>query len=488
MALSTQAESLINAFEHAPGVTHEHATNLRAVINASPTLIDQVNAAVASGQLKHFAPLPAGEHAGGSYNGRSQTMNLPLASLAGAKGFGAVGGSLTFVLGHELQHGVNNAATVQAYAAFNAQVRAVAHSPAAVHDYTPAVERIIGANRRDEAGAEIAGWNAVASRVRAEDPNVTLERMYAAQPGRMADFIAVDYSSGAAQYTLKPGLTLDSDMSMPVTAANVETMGRNYFDKGGADARLGHNGNSSYANFYGAYAISVVAQNERAYAQPFHGAAPKLALDMNRLHLSESTIEQNGVDLGSNHTPVAYYDSSTTPATLHHFNHTATTHTFVPVHALQAAHEDARATRGNDPRHPSHPGHALYGQVEAAVARLDAAHGRSSDATSERVTASLYALAQSHGMSSVSDVVTGNAAPGVAAGERLFVVQGGLDSPANRIAYMPTAEAIAAPVGDTLQRAAAVSVPQAVAQQHAEPAPRAPEPVRDQVHMHAIAR
>lgn len=448
MPLTKESKALLTAFEHQTGVTADQVKNLREVINASPALVTQINAAVSAGHLKHFAVLPAGTNAGGSYDGATKTMNLPLSILTAPSGGKIDAGEVTFVLGHELQHGFNHAATTNAYTKFSHDVLTTAKSAAAVHDYTGEVGALIGTNRRDEAGAEIAGWNATVGRVHAVNPKATLKDIYDAQPARMQDFIDRDATTTPPTYTMKANLTVGKDLKMAATAANLEGMGVNYFDKPGNVSGLGQNGNSSYADYYGAYAASVVAQTERDNAKPFHGVAPHLTLDMKRLNLHESIMEQNGINLGGHHTPVGYYDSSTTPPTLHHFNHTATTHTYVPIHA----HGAQPPLTMSDPRHPEHPDHALYAQVADAVARLDATHGRTRDATSENVIGNMFALAQANGMKSVSDVVASVAAPGVEAGSRLFVVENGKDNPSHTTAYMATTEALKPVQADVVQR------------------------------------
>ena len=153
-----------------------------------------------------------------------------------------------FTLGHELQHGFNHAATMQAYATFQKEAMQATKSH---HDYTAAIGNLIAANRRDEAGAEIAGWNAVVSMVKTTHSNPTLEDVYKAQPARLSDFIVVSRASTTA-YTLKPNLILNADFTLSPTPDNLEAMGQNFFDKIPDDTRLGALGNSDYANYYGA--------------------------------------------------------------------------------------------------------------------------------------------------------------------------------------------------------------------------------------------
>jgi hypothetical protein len=63
--LSSQPQALLPAFGQQQGVAADQVRNLEGVISSSPTLVHQVNAAVASGHLTEFQLLPAGTHAGG---------------------------------------------------------------------------------------------------------------------------------------------------------------------------------------------------------------------------------------------------------------------------------------------------------------------------------------------------------------------------------------------------------------------------------------
>ena len=231
--------------------------------------------------------MPPGAHAGGSYDGDSKTMNLPLSILTAPTGGAIDAGEVTFVLGHELQHGFNHAATDHAYATFNHDVTALAQSAAAVHDYTPATAALIGANRRDEAGAEIAGFNAIVSRVRSANPHATLDDVYRAQPGRMGDFLQLDTTATPPAYRAMPDLHLNADLTLPATAANIEAMGKHYFDKAPAQARLGYNGNSDYAKLQAITDAMVSnAQTQSALQRvqsPFRATVPQYDVEIDRI-------------------------------------------------------------------------------------------------------------------------------------------------------------------------------------------------------------
>ena len=109
------------------------------------------------------------------------------------------------------------------------------------------------------------------------------------------------------------------------------------------------------------------------------------------------------------------------------------------------------------PLHPEHPDHALYQQVRAGVAALDARHGREFDETSERMTTSLLVLAKDNGLERVDHVLLSQATPESHAGKNLFVVQGEPDNPAHLRASIPTEQAAQTPVEQSVQQLEVVS-------------------------------
>lgn len=135
------------------------------------------------------------------------------------------------------------------------------------------------------------------------------------------------------------------------------------------------------------------------------------------------------------------------------------------------------AERHPAPVDPAHPDHMLHRQGVAAVQRLDAETGRQRDAHSERLEASVTRLAKESGLTRIDHLVVGN-------NGNVFVVQGGLDDPTRRVAYMPMQAALAAPVAESFRQLtqqpaapeqAAASVRQAHFEHH-EGLRRAPAP------------
>lgn len=353
--LTPRAQALLTQFAQEPGVTPEQAANLEAAINSSPALIEQVNKAVADDHLKMIMPLPIGKHAGGEYIAADKAIRLSLPMLTPSANGNFNPGGAVFVLGHEIQHGVEHAAVANAQSHFHAEAKQEAKEYAAVHDYTTVIGERVAASRKDEAAAEIAGWNAVISRIKTINPSPTLEDIYVDAPGRMADFI--DRSgNNPSNYTYapKPNLTLNPDLSLSPTPANIEAMGQNFFDKAPEKTRLGDLGKSDYGTYYGVEAVETCIGYERKYARLYEGAIPRMTVNMATLGLSEKLLEEEGINLGiPNQAPQPYYDSSLTPAALHYFDHTQSglrDHQHVPITAMQPDEQQAAIT----PRQESH--------------------------------------------------------------------------------------------------------------------------------------
>lgn len=364
LTLSTQAQALITTFN--ASLTADQKTNFGNALQNSPALITQINTAVAAGELRGFSVLPASTHAGGQFNPASGTMELPgtaMTTLAGGRFDPA---ELTFVLGHETQHSINRPTVAASTTAFTTEVTRIAATGQATHDYTAPLAAKLAANRNDEASAHIAGFNATVSMVRSSNPTPSLEGIYRASPGRMGDFITVTPGTPAspgtaatpAGYALRAGLTLNADMTMTANVANVGAMGTHYYDQPAASARLGHNGDSNYQNYYATNLVGYVAEVERAYA-PTHaaaGLAPRMALDMNALGISEAQVERNGLSLGAAAGRQPYLNTGTTPPTPGLFDHTSASHVHVPVNLpnqMPNVQEPGQAAQTDATGHPA---------------------------------------------------------------------------------------------------------------------------------------
>lgn len=349
--LSPQSQAVIDAFARQPQVTPEHIQNLEQVLTDSPLLTEQFNAAVAQGVLRKIVPL-AHPHAGGEYDGRDKSIHLPLAALTTPVASGLTtstarfqAGDLTFVLGHELQHAFNHADRMRAYSEFDDEVVRLAKSASPIRDYTDVIGERLAADRRNEAGAQIAGWNAVVSAVNNRIHQPQLKDIHGFAPARMNDFIDID--SSYVNFSLKTNIVINPDLTISSTPSNLEAMGHNYFDKPPGKSKLGYHGTSDYANLYGASAIGRAVQLERHYNPPGRRAAsPRMAVNMDALRLDERLMEDNGIDLGRHVLPMPYYDLGAPSPSLRHFDHTIVTRAHVPIMAgMDAADPSQSAAR-----------------------------------------------------------------------------------------------------------------------------------------------
>lgn len=457
-------------------VSQEMIDNLQRTINDSPKLAEQLRSAVSvepRAHLENFAILDPAFGAGGTYDGHTKTMNLPAGRLQ-AKGPGNLAGfnpeGLTFTLAHETQHGFNHQDKLDAYTSFDRAVRQIARDKNPVNDYTAPIASIMQAGRKDEALAEIAGWNAVHSRVQHLDGNVTIEDMASLKTWQMEDFL--ERVTGPDERVVpRAGIQFNEDLSLAPTPANIEAMGRHYVDKPplgspglpeGRTASLGTHKEADYANYYGRNAIERVITIDRKHAQEMGGVEPEMHINMAQLRLDERLIERLGLEIDPRpQERQPYHDTSQSPPLLRHFDHTRTGPSLsehVPIDPAILADEPlARTEVRPTPAQPGHPDHTLYSQIAAQVKEQDRVNGRSWDQVSERLSASLLSLTKDSGLTRVDHVVFSQKTDRIAAGENVFVVQGRLDDPAHVRAHMKTEAAVQTPEAVSFQKIEAIN-------------------------------
>lgn len=139
-----------------------------------------------------------------------------------------------------------------------------------------------------------------------------------------------------------------------------------------------------------------------------------------------------------------------------------------PLDVARLPEQHPAAPAKLSPTHPDHPDHRLYEQIRDGVAELDAQHGRTPDAMSERLTGSLLVLAKDNGLDRVNHVVLSQSTAEAGSGQNVFVVQGEMGDPAQLRAGMSTQQAVSTPWDDSMQQFDAVAEErQARAQQQA---------------------
>ncbi|WP_345784549.1 XVIPCD domain-containing protein, partial [Stenotrophomonas sp.] len=104
------------------------------------------------------------------------------------------------------------------------------------------------------------------------------------------------------------------------------------------------------------------------------------------------------------------------------------------------------------PSKPDHPDYPLFQQIRGGVAAVDAEYGRTFDATSERMSASLFVLAKGNGLTRADHVVMSSATATSPEAEFVFLVEGDIGDPAGRRASMRTRQALEMPVEEAMQQ------------------------------------
>ncbi|MBB5943547.1 XVIPCD domain-containing protein [Xanthomonas sp. 3307] len=138
--------------------------------------------------------------------------------------------------------------------------------------------------------------------------------------------------------------------------------------------------------------------------------------------------------------------------------------TLAEADPVQAGPAVAQAAHMSDPTEPGHPRHALYQQCAAGTQALDRQLGRSPDADSACMAASVTDLAARNGLQRVDHVLLSEQGRTAQPGERVFVVQGDPKDPAHVRAHMSTEEAIRTPVAQSFERLAEFDRQQALVQ------------------------
>lgn len=333
MTNKDELERLFSEFEAA----HEtEGKALRAMLENTSALKSRVELAVHGGQLSSFAAHP--KAGAGSYTPSTGTIRLPMDFL-GTANMDAVndnaGNAVRIVLGHEIGHALNKADIEKTNKAFADTIEKIAVSPSP-HDYTAVLRERGEVQRVRESKDEIAGINALVDFVRSKKPDATLKDLYESSK-EMQSYVD---RTGMLKpvYTAKDGLTFGPDLKIAETPANVEAMGKLFYDARG------------YPQSYGAVNLALIAKAE-AKAQAADPAAPAPVI--------QADLASLGIDADK-----------------------------LPKHALPQGFIDTsqRATNPVLANDPAHPDHATFNRIHAWVRGT----GQWDDEKSLNVASALY--------------------------------------------------------------------------------------------------
>lgn len=440
--MDARVEEILASMDMSNEAARRQAADIAASVRSSPYLQRLMADAIQRGRLEHIEVGPSTDKRMGAFDDARHAIVLA-PSLFRAADSAVRHDGLTDVLGHETAHAILAPHREEKISLLSRHAYVALGNPPEdrVVDVTALVGDYIRLSRIDEAAAEAHGWNALRSRIDAERPGPVTEAEVARRA--MNTSACVVMIGGTPR--LDPRIERNADQSMVIDARGIhlDDIGKCHFD------RPGPAGGADYANHYGAAAISTVLAQELDFRR--RGMQPnEIQIDLRKLGLNVKQLEQAGIDLGARRESFQLTDISDGNARWIELTHTRTPDVHSRPQELRVE-EDARAT--------GHPDHPLFKQTEAGVHRLDASMGRMPDASSESMTASLFALAKERGFRSVDHVLLSIESEQTRAGQNVFIVQGDLSHPGKLRAHMATADAIAQPVEASLARVAALSQP-----------------------------
>jgi hypothetical protein len=334
--------------------------SLRACIESSPQLAEQMNRAVNEGHLEQFSLMKHDGIAGGMYDGKKNAMLLSAKSLTAAPDRPFDIEDMAFVLGHETQHGFNAAERSRTTDAIRKDMIRIAKDPK-IDSYDGPMEAWQQVARVDEAKSSLAGWNAAVSQMRHAGNEVTLESMYTTYQGRANNFVhqIKDAQGKVVGYEPKDGLAFKDDLTVDVdNPSNIASLGKHYYDD--PMRKVGH-AQAGYANYTGATVLNQAIEYERYYK------SDRMTLDLARFGISEGAMERNGISLGKSakkdpdHVVIDTSHGEAVERRFHHTYDPAVSKEWVHQHVPVEPSLEARRRGFND---PAHPDHALFQELK----------------------------------------------------------------------------------------------------------------------------
>ncbi len=419
------------------GLPADKRVDIEAAIVSSPHLRQIMTEAVNAGALEHIRMGVPGANEGGHYDDRKRAIYLspdtftdPVLKSRPENRLDTI----TSTLGHETGHALYaEKARKELYYTTGSITEGIrAAGPGGEFDATGLVGAYIRDARRNEAQAEMHGWDAQASRIEYVQGKSLSRKDMLERVNPSTD--CVDGLPGKAK--LEPGIVLDADMYMSDTRLpkagpiNLEPVAQCHFDRSGRS--LGAGGAANYTNYYGAYLVQQLADDTRDWVDP-----PTVKLDMAKLGLDKAQLESTGLRLGN--AGFALVDTSEgkyKPITLRSNGS-----------GIQGTPDEQEpALAGTSPSAPSpaplmtdpaHAAHGMYLRAQSALGQMETAPGMGGLTQHQRQTlgASVVAetlSAEGWSFTRIDHAVSGRIDPQTGRSETLFLVQGALDDPAHR--------------------------------------------------------
>ena len=299
MAISVEAQRVLDAYAATVGGKQDpRYTNVTNVIQHSPSLEQALNKAVQDGTLTQLRLDSGGiANAGmnGSYQAVAGTGTITLRDTGNLQG-------LAFTLAHEVQHANYSRQKSEEYRLINQDLhKLAANAHITVHDYTPIIRKGLEQDRENEARAQIAGWNTYVEYQRNTNPNITDQQILEKNPHKSSISTQTNKLVNGHWVEIHnphSDLQFNSDLTLTATNANVEAMGKHFYDK---SQGLGIHRNLDYQNYYADYYIEALARAENTHRPAFRaanqGQEAQIRIDLQSLGLDAQKLQAQGLSL-----------------------------------------------------------------------------------------------------------------------------------------------------------------------------------------------
>jgi len=450
--LDARAQALLDDFAKQPGVKPGMVDDMRAAMQTSPVLHEELAATLASdpSAVRAIRLAPAGTNAGGFYDATKGTIHILDENFdRGARKDPERVDLITGVMAHELGHAQRRQAVADAGIKLDYEVsEALREVQAPQLDLTSPFARYLGAMKGEEAQAEMLGINAVSSRVTAQlGPNASEAEVL----GRIAATTSCVIEQPNQTFGWADGLQVNDQHQIigrtPQNLAETVDGFRNTLAMAEcfashAHKSLGAGGQSNYASYYGTYVVGVVQEAARDLRLD---SLPPIALDFKALGIDAAQLESNRPHLA--YGPMVLVDTSD-------------------------GQQRAVALRGGpaQPEAPDNPrptmairDPALLETLQGHCAALGQEHGWSAEHVN-RASSALYAQCQAESVTRIGGVTFGIKGSQAEAGDNLWAYGRQPNGVDDRV-YVGTREAMATPADESLKRAHAIKQQQALEQQ-----------------------
>jgi hypothetical protein len=387
--------------------------NFRTLISETPALKANLIEAIGKGNLEKIEPLPAGVPKGAlaGYDPTNNKIYLPVDILAASDKDKKLANTMRLVVTHESEHAVNKQAIEKSNKAFEAQLEKIAKGPSP-HDYTATIKTRTDNERSREATDQIGAFNAVAAHVRKENPSATQSQMYEKlynSSNQMEQYFDVGGTAPSKTYTPKAGLTIDKNGQIAENKANIEAMGKHFYDANG------------YQRIYGTRALQEAIRIESKEQAADKAADPKFVPPEVRVNLKEIGLD------GVVRFPPGAGITDTSPSVA---PPSPPRRPIAPLEPHTPGHSEPHQTR------PAETAPALYLQSIDALEKLGPGAGIRDRDQLGNVAAAMATKAQADGLRQIDTVLASTD------GKGLIAVQGDPGSAHAKNSYIDKAEAM----------------------------------------------